>query len=224
MTSIRSKALTEPSRWRIRTASSLASRRNLRSTSLSPIASLPLASPGFDKVPKLLDLALEVLDLPHFHLEKHPLQDARPPEPSFREQSRALREVEEDGVGLGQELPTVGLEHRDAAVRVDLFEERCGARLVFIYVVLDPLERYAELRQKAADLVAVPLGHVVVQTHHRSRGALVCLGGAQKTITSRPSWMSWKQCSAPAATYAMLPAPTATSSSATENRARPETT
>src|SRR5918995_1034324 len=168
MTSIRSKALTEPSRWRIRTASSLASRRNLRSTSLSPIASLPLASPGFDKVPKLLDLALEVL------------------------------------------------EHRDAAVRVDLFEERCGARLVFIYVVLDPLERYAELRQKAADLVAVPLGHVVVQTHHRSRGALVCLGGAQKTITSSPSWMSWKQCPAPAATYAMLPAPTATSSSATE--------
>ena len=49
-------------------------------------------------------------------------------------------EIEEDGIRLGEELPVVEFEQRDAAVGV-LLEERRRARLAFQNVQLDAFER-----------------------------------------------------------------------------------
>src|ERR687894_1496678 len=88
-------------------------------------------------------------------LEEHPLQDLRPLEPSAREVRRTFREEEQDRAGFGEESAILGLEHRDAAVGVDLLEKARGARLAPGEVVLDALERDAELREEETDLVAV---------------------------------------------------------------------
>jgi len=41
-----------------------------------------------------------------------------------------------------------------------------GTRLTRVYIVLDALEGYVELREQEPDLVAVPRGQVVVQADH----------------------------------------------------------
>jgi hypothetical protein len=101
--------------------------------------------------------------------KKHPPQDPGALQLPLGQERRVLREVEQDRVGLGQKLALVGLEHRDAPVGVDPLQELRGTGLAAVYVVLDPLEGEAELRQQQPDLVPVARGEVVVQDYVLSR-------------------------------------------------------
>lgn len=103
------------------------------------------ASPSVSRARKLSAGVLRLLTV---LLEVHPLQRTRPFETIVREERGAAREVEQDGVGFWQKLSFFGLEHGDAPVRVDVFEERWRARLTPVYVVLDPFEWNTKLCQQ----------------------------------------------------------------------------
>ena len=53
-------------------------------------------------------------------LEEHPAQDLGPSEVVIWDQGSILGEVAEDRVGLWEEAPILGFEHRDPTVRVHL--------------------------------------------------------------------------------------------------------
>ena len=82
----------------------------------------------------------------------------------LRDERGALGEVTEDRVGLGEEAPVLGFEHRDPAIRVHLLKELWGARLGPVDVVLDALEGDGELCEEQARLVPVARGQVIVQS------------------------------------------------------------
>src|SRR5215218_6020288 len=124
------------------------------------VSSKRSAPPSVSRVRKLSAGVLRLLTV---LLEEHPLQRTRPSETIVREERGAAREVEQDRVGFWQKLSFCGLEHGDAPVRVDVFEERGRARLTPVYVVLDPLEWNTKLCQQQPDLVTVPRWQVVVQ-------------------------------------------------------------
>ena len=107
------------------------------------------------------------------------------PSRTVREVRRTVREVEHDRPRLGEEATVFDLEHRDASVGVDLLKNPRGARLAPGEVVLDALERDAELRQEEPDLLAVAGDQGVVQPDHRT--FLDPSAGAKKTSTVRSS-------------------------------------
>jgi hypothetical protein len=114
--------------------------------------------------------------------EKHPLKDLCPSEAVIGYEGSALRHVKQDSVRLGEEASILSFEHRHPVVQVHLLEELWGPRLGLVDLVLHPLERYAELREEQAHLVAVPRGEVVVQSDHV---CLPCQRPAASMLTGR---------------------------------------
>ena len=99
-------------------------------------------------------------------LEEHPLEGERAAQPVGRKKGRALREVEEDRVRLGDAGPVLALQDRDAAVGVP-GEELRGAGLSDQDVDLDAFVGLAEMGEEQARLVAVAGQVVVVEAEHR---------------------------------------------------------
>src|SRR5947199_8570068 len=97
-------------------------------------------------------------------LEEHPAQHVGAREALLGQEGRALGQIEQDRVRLGQVAAVVELEDRNAPVRVDGKELR-RARRALRDVLLDQREAVAELREEEADLVAVAGGQVVVELH-----------------------------------------------------------
>src|SRR5687767_12014413 len=87
-------------------------------------------------------------------LEEHPLQHLRTPELRRRYESRAFREVPQDGVRFGQVRAIVELERGDAPVRIALEEFRRACQAL-VDVDVGPSILHAELREQQADLEAV---------------------------------------------------------------------
>src|SRR5262245_5702413 len=112
-------------------------------------------------------------------LEAHPREDLGPREALRRQERRALREIPEDRVRLGQAGAVLELEGRDAAVRV-LRQELGGARRALHEVELDPLERDPELAEQQPDLVAVAGLQEIVEPQHQD-----AVGRRRSTVGSR---------------------------------------
>jgi len=96
-------------------------------------------------------------------LEEEPAHDLSPLERVVGQVGRALGEVEQDRVRLGQEAAVVGLEHRRRPGRIDR-RVLAGQRVAVEDVDLDALVRETEVRQEQPHLVAVAGGGVVVET------------------------------------------------------------
>src|SRR5262249_43516671 len=94
--------------------------------------------------------------------EAQPVPHARPIEAVRGDQPRALGQVADDGVALGEVSLAGDLEERDAPVGV-LCEEAGRSRLPFLDVELHEAVRNAELLEHQANLVTVAGRKVVVQ-------------------------------------------------------------
>ena len=84
-------------------------------------------------------------------LEKHPLQRLCAAEPLARHERRALGEVPEDRVRLGEMRAVVELERRNAAVQV-AFQELRRPRRAGVDVELRPVVAQTELREQGRTL------------------------------------------------------------------------
>ena len=94
-------------------------------------------------------------------LEEHPLQGERACQPFRRKKARALRQIEQDRVGLREAGPVLQFQHRDAPVGV-LGQEGRGSGLPVQDIDLDMVVGDAEMGEQQAWLVAIAGGMVVV--------------------------------------------------------------
>lgn len=118
-------------------------------------------------------------------LEKEPFEHLGALPACFREERRSLGQVHQDGVGLGESLVGIELEHRDAAVRI-FGEKLVGPRLAVQDVDLDALVRDPELRHEEANFVSVARVEVVVEADQRGTDTMCSIESSKAAKYGHP--------------------------------------